>query len=192
MLNFFKDAGVSLSLDADRLKVEGLKQLPPGKSDKIRQMIQNNREKIISELQVPAPSPPDLGPEYNRIWKEAWLLADFVDGDTAPLADRKARLAELDKLRARMAAIVRIAVPTAGLEPEPSSPGAWMPWESIDTTTRDRTPESCPARCRQTGKCYAGAYFKGKPGRAKDCEPEACKYISSERERHDSKTVGSI
>jgi hypothetical protein len=60
-------------------------------------------------------------------------------------------------------------------------PGTWHTWESTEATTRDRNPESCPARCRRTGKCYALAYFKGKPGPAKDCEPDGCIHISNER-----------
>lgn len=53
---------------------------------------------------------------------------------------------------------------------KPSS--TWQTWES--TSTRDRSPEICPARCKQTGKCYATAYYQGKASRAKDCERDCC------------------
>ena len=32
----------------------------------------------------------------------------------------------------------------------------------------------CPARCKQTGKCYGIAYFDAKPGKALLCIPEQC------------------
>jgi hypothetical protein len=114
MLNFFEDTGVSLSLDADRLKVEGLKQLPPGQAQKIREKIKTHRTEIMRELsKIPAPSPPGMGHEYDDLWNKAWILADFVDGDTAPYADRKARLPELMQMRDRMAAIEWRAGPPA-------------------------------------------------------------------------------
>lgn len=177
MLNTFRNAGVVLSLDGDRLKVEGLKQLSPDQAQEIRQKIQDNREQIISELQIPAPDPAGLGPEYERLWHRTWKLADYIDNpDGAPLADRRAKLPELDRLRERMAEIERQAGPPAGPEPETSPPGTWMPWES-SSSTRDRNPDTCPARCRRMGKCYAEAYFKGKPGKVMDCKPDDCKWI---------------
>jgi hypothetical protein len=65
----------------------------------------------------------------------------------------------------------------------PDPAGTWMPWESDGTrqAVKDRTAENCPARCKRSGKCYARAYFEGKPGRAKDCEPDGCKHIANER-----------
>jgi hypothetical protein len=124
---------------------------------------------------IPAPEPPGLGPEYHRIWNQAWTLADWIDDPAAAsLAERKAKLPELDRLRGRMADIERQAVPTSRPETETSLSGIWMPWDSTWTSTRDTNPENCPAKCRRTGKCYALAYFKGKPGPAKDCEPETC------------------
>jgi len=134
---------------------------------------------------TPPPSPAGMGAEYDRLWNEAWRLADFIDDPSAaPIEQRRARLPELDRLRARMAAICSNGTdkpaPPAAPDPETSPPGAWHTWES-STATRDRSAETCPARCRRTGKCYAAAYFKGKPGPVKDCEPDGCKYISNER-----------
>lgn len=58
----------------------------------------------ISE--IPSPSPAGLGPEYESLWNRAWRLADFIDDPQgAPLAERKAKLPELDRLRGRMAEI---------------------------------------------------------------------------------------
>jgi hypothetical protein len=163
MLNFFENTGVSLSLDADRLKVEGLKQLPPGQSQKIREKIKTHRTEIMRELsKIPAPSPVGLGAEYERLWNEAWRLAEWIDNPKgSPIAKRRARLPKLDRMRERMAEIVRQAVPTAN--PEPSD-GLWHPWKSSNTTTGELTLESCPARCKKTGQCYQQAYFTAKPG----------------------------
>jgi len=38
-------------------------------------------------------------------------------------------------------------------------------------------PDSCPARCTQSGKCYGKAYFDGKPGKALECIPNQCPWI---------------
>lgn len=62
--------------------------------------------------------------------------------------------------------------PGMGAEYETATMGAWMPWESSGTST---APNQCPARCKRSGKCYGIAFFEGKPGKAKDCEPETCK-----------------
>jgi hypothetical protein len=35
---------------------------------------------------------------------------------------------------------------------------------------------SCPARCKQSGKCYGRAYFDAKPGKALDCIPDQCNW----------------
>ncbi|WP_156887660.1 hypothetical protein [Desulfotignum balticum] len=119
-------------------------------------------------------------------------MAEWIDNPAAaPIEVRRARLPELDDLRERMAAIcasrTNKPVPPAGPEPEPSPPGTWHTWESTDTTTAMApTPKNCPAKCKRSGKCYAGAYFKGKTGRVKDCEPETCIHISNERGSHDS------
>jgi hypothetical protein len=138
---------------------------------------------------IPAPEPAGMGPVYAELWNEAWKLADWIDDpDGAPLADRRAKLPELDDLRERMAEIEKQGgtnVPkpetlTATNDSEEikqiKQPGTWHTWGASETTTRDRTPENCPAKCKRSGKCYALAYFKGKPGKVKDCDPEDCKH----------------
>jgi hypothetical protein len=55
---------------------------------------------------IPDPEPAGMGAEYHRIWNQAWTLADYIDDpDGAPLAERKAKLNELNELRERMAKI---------------------------------------------------------------------------------------
>jgi len=127
--------------------------------------------------EIPSPTPAGMGPEYQRIWSQAWTLADWIDDpDGAPLEERRARLPELMMLRDRMAEIEN----TGGLvldDPprlvKPKDTGTWTKWEPA--SGRDPIiPETCPARCKNIGKCYARAYFKGKPGRAVECEPDKC------------------
>jgi len=48
--------------------------------------------------------------------------------------------------------------------------------EKLNITT-DHSRNQCPAKCKQTGKCYARAYFEGKPGKAMECKPDDCKWI---------------
>ena len=64
----------------------------------------SDRGRYISE--IPTPEPPGMGPEYADLWNRAWTLADYIDNpDGAPLAERRAKLPELEDLRARMAEI---------------------------------------------------------------------------------------
>jgi hypothetical protein len=140
------------------------------------------RGRHISEKtqQIPAPEPAGLGPRYEALWNQAWTLADYIDNPHgSSLAERKARLPELNRLRAEMAEIERQAMPPAAPDPETSPPGTWHTWTPADTrqAVKDRTAENWPARCKRSGKCYARAYYQGKPGRAKDCEPDGCKHI---------------
>ena len=143
---------------------------------------------------IPAPSPPGMGPEYENLWHRAWELADFIDDPAAaPLAERKAKLPELDRMRERMAEIEKQELTNVSSEQTPTTtsdseeikqikpPGTWMPWKSSETTTRDPTPENCPAKCKRSGKCYARAYFEGKSGRAAECDPAQCEHIINER-----------
>jgi hypothetical protein len=123
---------------------------------------------------IQPPEPPGQGHVYESLWTAAWRLADETDNpDSATLAERKAKIPELNRLRAEMAEIERQAAPTAGPDPERSPPDIWHTWES-NSTTRVRDPETFPAKDRATGKCYARAYFKGKPGWAVECEPDKC------------------
>jgi hypothetical protein len=94
--------------------------------------------------EIPAPVPAGMGPEYERIWNQAWKLAEWIDDQaTAPIEERRARLPELNKLRARMEEIEKAGAQIpAGLDPEPLTAGAWIKWESNTTTTRDRTPDT--------------------------------------------------
>ena len=55
---------------------------------------------------TPAPEPPGMGPEYEALWNRAWELAEWIDNPTrAPLAERWAKLPELDELVERMRVI---------------------------------------------------------------------------------------
>jgi len=36
------------------------------------------------------------------------------------------------------------------------------------------SPLLCPARCRGSGKCFGLPYFKGRPGKPKECIPNEC------------------
>jgi hypothetical protein len=126
----------------------------------------------ISEM-IPAPEPPGLGPVYAELWDAAWKLADEIDNPQGtPIEDRRALMPELNELRERMAAIEKAGV-VSHETPAPDPAGTWTPWESSGST-REQTADTCPARDKATGKCYAAAYYQGKPGKAKDCEPDGC------------------
>jgi hypothetical protein len=116
------------------------------------------------------------------LWNQAWRLADFIDDPkVAPIEGRRAKLPELYHLRAQMADIERQGAAPGTEPPAVTPPGTWIKLESDGTSTRDTTPEQCPAMCRRSGKCYGKAYFEGKPGKAAECIPADCKHISNER-----------
>jgi hypothetical protein len=53
--------------------------------------------------------PADSTPEYRELWNRAWILADWIDNpEAAPLADRKARLPELIRMRDRLAELEQV------------------------------------------------------------------------------------
>jgi hypothetical protein len=157
---------------------------------------QGDATSTVKEQSTPKPDPGDLSqppagstPEYRKLWAEAWTLADWIDEPNgAPIEDRRARLPELMQLRARMAEIERQAVPTAGPDPEPSPAGTWHTWES-GTSTRDRSPDTCPARCKQTGRCYGTTWFTGKPGPfpGPECDKDRCRWLNTKKDERADK-----
>lgn len=180
MLNFFEDIGVVLSLDGDRLKAEGLKKLPPDQAQEIRQKIRDNREKLISELQIPTSSPPGMGADYADPCDQAWQMDDFInDPDGASDNKRRARLPDLLQKRDRMAKqeqterrqLSEASVPH--VEKNVDDFGTYRWWDSV-TTKPIVSQADCPARCKRTGKCYGRAWFDGKPGSSRSCIPHQC------------------
>jgi hypothetical protein len=164
---------------------EGFEYLRPDQA-KITGMVESKK---TSPATVPAASPVGLCAEYDRLWNEAWRLAEGIDNpEGAPIEERRASLPKLDRMRERMVEIERQAVPPAGPGTELTPPDTWHTWES-NITTRDRDPESCPARCRRSGKCYARAYFKGRPGKAMGCNPDNCKLVAGQPGCHKGKDV---
>jgi hypothetical protein len=138
---------------------------------------QTNTTKEVESKKM-APEPAGLGAEYDHLWNEAWRLAEWIDNpDSAPIEERRVCLPRLDRMRERMAEIERQAVPPAGPDHVTAPADTWHTWESSSTTTRDRSPEICPAKCKRSGKCYALAYFKGKSGKVMECKPDDCEWV---------------
>jgi len=111
MLNFFKNAGVTLSLDCDRLSVEGLKALPTDQADRIRDHIRKNREALIGEL---------VQQQHDELWEKAWALADEIDDvNGAPIEDRRSMMPELNRMRVELVRLEQAGAktPTKGLNP---------------------------------------------------------------------------
>lgn len=53
---------------------------------------------------IPPPEPANLGPAYDKLWMEAWALADLIDDPNSGtcLNDRRAMMPELDRMRAEL------------------------------------------------------------------------------------------
>jgi hypothetical protein len=57
---------------------------------------------------IPAPEPAGMGPEYDRLWNEAWELADWIDNpEGAPIEERRAKLPGLMRMRDKLADLER-------------------------------------------------------------------------------------
>lgn len=180
MLNFFEDIGVVLSLDGDRLKAEGLKKLPPDKAQEIRQKILDNREKIISELQIPTSSPPCMGADYANPCNQAWQRDVFIDDpDGASDNKRRARQPDLFQKGDRIAELGNsgerqlLITPLPQVEKNVDDFGTYRWWDS-ETTKPIVSQNNCPAKCKRTGKCFGRAWFDGRPGPSRPCTPQRC------------------
>lgn len=136
----------------------------------------DNKEQILFELGFQAPEPPaGCAPEYAALWNQAHGLADFIDNPHgAPLEERRARLPELNELRAEMTAIERAS---KGQKANPWTGPGWTLWKDPAPAERAFTTADCPARCGTSGKCYGTAFFDHKSGRAVDCVGDACPWI---------------
>ena len=91
MLNIFKKSEIAFSLNAGKLKVEGLKKLPPDQADDIRQQIRQHRQQIVMELKQQ---------EHDFLWQQAWTLANWIDnpGSDVLWQERTARVPELQAM----------------------------------------------------------------------------------------------
>jgi hypothetical protein len=179
-----------------KVKVEGQKQDParwddhPGPSPAtIRQQTEPTiqakkhskvKNQTIVEQDYSQP-PPGCSSEYAALWRRAWVLADWIDDSNgAPIEDRRARLVELNQMRAELVKLEQSGALVTGDKSAPAKPsnnnGVWVPWEPINGG-KQITPEQCPARCKRSGKCYGMAYFQAKPGKAMECQPDECKWI---------------
>lgn len=121
--------------------------------------------------------PPDLSrilpqnqKEYRRLWYGAWNLVDFIDSDTASYEDRIKKMPELTQLNDRMRVIENMPWPRPYYQKLLVSFSPWVRMEEKKTWT----PDTCPARCKDIGKCYGTAFFDHKPGKAFNCQGTAC------------------
>lgn len=39
------------------------------------------------------------------------------------------------------------------------------------------TPDTCPCRCKRTGKCYGESYFLHKAGKSQNCQGDQCPWM---------------
>jgi hypothetical protein len=88
--------------------------------------------------------------EISRISSISHVMSEKNDPPSPPVESKGIEKAD-----------IQIANPEP---PAASLPGIWHPWRSSDSDRRNRTPETCPARCKKTGQCYQQAYFTAKPG----------------------------
>ncbi len=180
MLSFFKNAGVVLSLDEGLIRAEGLGQLPPERAHKIREQIKQQRAEIIRELsKTPPPEPTGMGEESELLWKEALIQADHIDNpDTAFHAERESQLPEQFQKHDPMAAIVQTeSIELNSVTPQvkkTDNDTVTLIWKQSESVRDSITQANCPARCKETGKCYGTAWFDCKPGPSRPCTPKKC------------------
>jgi hypothetical protein len=146
--------------------------------------VKTKRTEQAPAQNIPAPEPAGMGPEYERLWNQAWQLGDFIDDPAAaPIEQRRTRLPEMLMLRDRMADLRQVMMdikphPAKSQDPEE----VWTKWEPAagrEAVTQDQ----CPARCKRTGKCYGKAWFTGKPGPhpGPECDKDGCSWLNTEK-----------
>lgn len=116
-----------------------------------------------------------LQEQINDLWSRADKLVDWIDdsNSTVPWQERAAKVPELqemsleiDKLKAKQKVIPKEISTSIDLNDFSPifNPGRKA---QIDMAF-------CPARCKQTGKCYGITYFDAKPGKSFLCMPDQC------------------
>lgn len=108
--------------------------------------------------------------QYDDLWQKAWTLADRINDQQSgvDVEIRCRMLPELNRLRDEL-----VKLEQAGAQP-PGSNNEQVKQHEIPKV-QEENPDTCPARCKQTDRCYGRAYFLGKPGGSQDCS-EPCPY----------------
>jgi len=124
-----------------------------------------------------------LQQQFDSLWEKAWKLADWIDEPESdiPWQERAAKVPELQEMSAeldRLEAIIK-AEKENTITPEPLTEDYSNSLEGFSPLPKLPEPkqhhmDSCPAKCKTTGKCYGIAYFDAKPGKALLCIPDKC------------------
>ena len=100
--------------------------------------------------------------KYDQLWNRAWTLADKIDDYQSgiPVEIRRSMMLELDRMRAELSRLESLGARPHGGKVEPVNQAKY----SAVLKEKETNPGVCPARCKQTGKCYGRTWFTGKPG----------------------------
>ena len=111
-----------------------------------------------------------LREQIDTLWKKAWALADWMDDSQSgvPWEERAAKIPELSKMTDEIDRLIA----------QQKCSSASSPVLKIEPV-KVVEPDTCPAQCKNTGKCYGRAYFNGKPGPAAGCLPDLCGWMQT-------------
>ncbi len=129
--------------------------------------------------------------QHDHLWQKAWNLADWIDNPgsdiswqerAAKVPELQAMSLELDQLEKLMRDKLLPLIPINHNSVEEAQINLKLPSDFLQGFSplvqvilgKQYTLDNCPARCKQTGKCYGKAYFDAKPGKAIDCVPNQC------------------
>lgn len=166
-MNIFEKSGISFTMVNNKLRVEGLKNLPGNTANEIRRQIRENKKDIIQGI---------YQQEHDALWQKADELADWIDDPDSKVAwqERAARVPELQEMAVEIDLLIdklETQIKT-GFEIMPDGgkkykglDGVWYPYKAkLQPEDEAVKPEKCPASCKQTGRCYSTTWFTGKPG----------------------------
>lgn len=166
-MNIFEKSGISFTMVNNKLRVEGLKNLPGNTANEIRRQIRENKKDIIQGI---------YQQEHDALWQKADKLADWIDNPnseipwqerTTKITDLQEMSAEIDRLIGELEKQIETGIETLpdGGKKYKGLDGVWYPYKAkLQPEDEAVKPEKCPASCKQTGRCYSTTWFTGKPG----------------------------
>ncbi len=131
--------------------------------------------------------------QHADLWLQADKMADWIDDSKSaiPWQERAAKVPELQVMTLELSRLEKsmrdellslisinhnsVEETQINLRLQSDFLQGFSPLVQV-TQGGQYTLDNCPARCKQTGKCYGTAYFDAKPGKTIDCIPNQCSW----------------
>ncbi len=159
------------------------------------------RKNSFATIATIATNPPKvqkLQDELNYLWDKAWKLADWIDDPESdiPWQERAVRVPEvlemgrqIDRLKEQQNNPVNDCTGWLKRDSGSVNQSEYIPLPKIFSPQESQKidPDTCPARCKRTGKCYGSVYFTGKAGQSATCTEKQCPWIEQLNQYYNNK-----